>query len=255
VPTTAAGSSTASKTFLIIAVALGVLATVLAFAFINQAGTADNTPKISVVVAKHDLAPNTALDPSRDLKLMQIPRVFQSLASHGLIPGSLESYKGQRINREIKADQPVMLADIGAVAELVLEKPYFALTLPADVGMIIPGDYVKIIVTKANLTAAAAAAAGNPAPASIMPYDAVVLGKGDGYKVLAVGGSLSKTRQQVLAADQYGTAAPKSVTIQVKEEDAKEIMSALGSVSNKATLLLAPSANTASPEAVSQRKP
>src|SRR5206468_3131136 len=139
---------------------------------------------------------------------------------------ALASYKGDRVNREIKQDQFILLADISAEGEFVLEKPYFALSLPADTGMIVPGDYVKIIVTKANLTSAAAAAAGNAPPPSAMPYDATIIGKGDGYKVLAVGGALFKTRQQVLTSDQYNTSAPKSVTLQVTENDAKEIMSA-----------------------------
>lgn len=251
-PTTTAPSSAASKMFLIIAVALGVLATILAFAFINSAGSTDNTPKINIVVARHDMSPNAPIDPERDLKIIQIPRTFQSWADRCLSPGALSSYKGDHVNREIKTDQPVMFADISAVGELVLEKPYFALTLPADTGMIIPGDYVKIIVTKANLTSAVAAASGNSPPPNAAPFEVTTLGGNDGYKVLAVGGYLFKTRQQVLAADQYNSSAPKTVTLQVTEPQAKEIMGALGSTSgnNKVPLLLAPSANTAAPEAV-----
>jgi Flp pilus assembly protein CpaB len=241
-------SSTASKAFLIVAVALGVLATVLAFAYISSAGSGNNGPTKFIVVAAHDMSPNAPLDPDKDLKQLAIPERFASLAQRCLDWEARASYKGERVNREIKMDQPVMLADISAVGELVLEKPYFALTLPAETGMIIPGDFVKIIVTKANLVNAAA---GSAALASAMPYDAQIIGKDEGYKVLAVGGYLFKTRQQVLTSDQYGSSSTtnKTVTLQVTEAQAREIMGALGSVtsSTKAILLMGPSANTMAP--------
>ena len=38
-------------------------------------------------------------------------------------------------------------------------------------------------------------------------YDPIVIGKDKGFKVLAVGGYLFRTRQQGLAADQYGSSS------------------------------------------------
>jgi Flp pilus assembly protein CpaB len=236
-----------------VAVLLGVLATVLAFFFINQAGAGNTGPRVSITVAQHDMSPNMPLDPARDLTVIDIPQRFSSLAQRCLDPKSLSgnAYKGQRVNREILAGQPVMLADIAAVGDLVLEKPYYALTLPAETGMIIPGDLVKIMLTRSNLVSAAATM---PAAAGMMPYDATIIGKDDGFKVLAVGGYLFKTRAQTLTSDQYNSsaAANKTVTLQVTEAQAKEIMSALGSPSNsnRATLLLCPSSKTAPPPPV-----
>jgi len=137
----------------------------------------------------------------------------------------------------------------------VLEKPYLALTLPTDTGMIIPGDYVKIILTRPNLLGAAS----TMPDANMSQSDAIIVGKDDGFKVLAVGGSLFRTRQQTMAQDQYGSAATanKSVTLQVTEAQAKEIMNALGSLNsaNKVTLLLCPSAKTAPPETQTPEPP
>ena len=59
----------ASRMFLIVAVVLGVLATVLAFAFINSTAGVDRGPKaLKIVVASHDLRANGVIDPDRDLE-------------------------------------------------------------------------------------------------------------------------------------------------------------------------------------------
>jgi Flp pilus assembly protein CpaB len=245
----APGSAAASKIFLLVAIMLGVLAMLLAFFFINSAGASNTGPKVFVTVAKRDLPANTLIDPSRDLKTMAIPQQFASLRDKCLDPTNLSLYKGQRLNREILADQPVLQADISpfSAGDLVLVKPYMALTLPAEPGLIIPGDYVKIILTKSNLVGAA-----SPTPVEGVPqFDATIVGKGDGFKVLAVGGSLFKTRQQALMQDPYSSSATasKTVTLEVTEAQAKEIMGAIGSLSsaNKAILLLCPSAKTEPP--------
>jgi len=251
-PPAAPGSAAASKVFLLVAVLLGLLATVLAFFFINSAGAGNSGPTISIVVAVHDMSPNMPLDPARDLMIMPVPQQFSKLAGRCLDPKSLSTYKGERLNREILGGQPVMLADIAAVGDLTLEKPYYALTLPAETGMIIPGDFVKIILTRSNLAGAVSAA---PDAAAFLPYDATIIGKEEGFKVLAVGGYLFKTRAQTLASDQYNSnaAANKTVTLQVTEAQAREVMSAMGSLSNsnRAILLLCPSAKTAPPEVTS----
>jgi len=242
-------SSATSKIFLGVAVTLGLLGTILAFAFINSAGANNTGPSRVIVVASHDLAPNQPIDPDRDLKPVEVPIKYSALASMCLDWQARTSYKGQRVNRDIQAGQPVMLGDLGGVGSLELEPPNYALTLPAETGMIIPGDYVKIIITKANTVNQPGASPTMVAGG--LPFDATIIGKDSGFKVLAVGGYLFKTRQQVLTSDQFGAAssASKSVTLQVTEPQAKEIMAALGTLSttNKATLLLCPGPNTKPP--------
>jgi Flp pilus assembly protein CpaB len=228
--------------FLVAAVVVGVVATVLAFAFIDNAAAADHGPKTKIVVAARDLRPNAVLDVERDLKVEEIPAKYAGLAALTLDPEARAGYRGQRVNRRVPAGQPVFLADLAAVGELKLEEPYRALTIPAVPGIVIPGDYVKVMVARADVSAAAS---GAPDVRGPVGYEAGLVGKGQAYRVVAVGNSLSKTRQQVTAADQYESGAggsAKTVTLAVTEDQAREILRAVGTGGQPVTLLLCPPA-------------
>ena len=129
------------------------------------------------------------------MKVDTVPAKFRSLAEHGLDSEALKTYKGERLNRDVRTGQPILLADIAGVGQLTLEKPYFALTVPAETGMIIPGDYVKIIVTRVNAPAASGAGgrgngAGTEGGTAALPYDATIIGKDNGLQSpAAVGGT------------------------------------------------------------------
>ena len=240
---------TTSRMFLLVAVALGILATILAFVFIQSGANANSGPTVEVVVARRDISPNTPIDPERDLKLWKIPKDFEATRERTIDWAGRAAFKGQRVNRDIRANQPVLLADFSAVGDLQLSDPYFALTIPADTGMIIPGDHVKIILAKLSIP--------TTEPATTMPaFDAVILGPKEGFKVLAVGPYLVKTRSQVTTSDQYsaGAASQKTVTLQVTDPQAREIMGALSSLNSgqKATLLICPSDLTRPPPAESR---
>jgi Flp pilus assembly protein CpaB len=228
----------ASQMFLLVAILLGVIATVVAFAFIQSAGNQENGPQIKIVVAGHDLKANASLLPERDLQTISIPQKFSKLALQSLDVNALGNYKGQRVNRRIQAGQPVFLSDLSAGGELEIRENMRALTLPAEAGLIIPGDYVKIMVVRANAPASPDA----PRAAAGSPFEAELVGSGNGYRVLAVGGSLSKTRSQATAADQYesGGNSAKTVTLEVTEAQAKEIGRAIGPNSQKNMLLICP---------------
>ncbi len=231
-----AGGAGASKAFLIAAVVLGVLATVLAFGFIESTAGQDRGPKTRIVVAKRDLRPNVAIDPERDLQAEDVPARFAAMAAQSLDWDARADYKGQRLNRRVLAGQPIFLADLSAMGELRLSEGTRALTISAEPGITIPGDYVKILVPRMDPVTAGGAADPNRAP-----YQVLLIGRGNGYRVLAVGGSLFKTRQQVTASDQYeaGSGSAKTVTLEVTEDQAGEILRSLGGGQQKATLLLA----------------
>ena len=133
-PSTPSGppaSAATSKIFLLVAVLLGLLATILAFFFINTAAGGGSGPDVEIVVARHDLSPNQIIDPARDLKVEKWPSRNRSQAGSGLNPAALnEIYKGEHMNRKIFQGQPILLADIAAVGDLTLEKPYYALFDP-----------------------------------------------------------------------------------------------------------------------------
>ena len=113
-------------------------------------------------------------------------------------------------------------------------------------GIVIPGDYVKVIVSRPEVaglmpaTTEGGGTAALPAVAGRPGYQAAILGPANGFRVLAVGRSLFKTRQQVTAADQYeaGAANNKAVTLEVTEEQAAEITRSMGPSQQRATLLL-----------------
>jgi Flp pilus assembly protein CpaB len=144
------------------------------------------------------------------------------------------------------AGQPVFLADLGAgVGDLELKDPYRALTIAATPGIVIPGDYVKVMVARAvasgGVGVGGAVAVGGGGAGG---YEATLVGKGEAYRVIAVGNSLSKTRQQVTAADQYqnGGTNARTVTLAVTEGEAEEILRAVGPGGAPVTLLLCPPA-------------
>ncbi len=230
-------SSGASKMFLLAAVALGVLATVLAFAFINSAGnTAAVGPKLSIVVARRDLPADSVLDADRDLRTEEIPdrADFKAFSRLTLDPQILASYKGQHVNRLVPAGQPVFLADIAAYGALELKEPYRALPIQAEPGIAIPGDYVQVLITKPDLAASAEIPGRNP-------FVAAYAANGQAFRVIAIGGALFKTRSGVFASD-AGMARSGStvVTLEVTENQAAEIISAVGSGGQRATLVICP---------------
>lgn len=237
-----------SRIFLVTAVVLGVLATVLAFVFIQSTAGTDRGPHVRMVVAARDLRANAAIDPERDLKIEEIPAKFSSLAAQSLDPDARLTYKGQRLNRRVLAGQPIFLADLSAGGELSLQEPFRALTIPADAGLVIPGDYVQILVAHPEFNGGGAVAAGPDgappaaAPKPPMPSNnAVLVSNGRAYKVLAVNGSLSRTRSQATNADQFAnSAAAKAITLEVTDDQAKEIVSAISPNPTRNLVLICP---------------
>ena len=147
----------APKMFLIFAVVLGVLATVLAFGFIQNSAGADRGPKITITIAKRDLQVNSTIDPARDLDVLDIPGTFRTLQGKTLDPTGRNNYKGEVVNRNIPAGQPVFLADIANYGVFEINDPFVAMPKQAEPGIAIPGDYVKIMVARPDVSGAATA--------------------------------------------------------------------------------------------------
>ena len=241
--------SKASRLFLISSVILGILAAVVSFAYLDTASGTDRRPKAKVLVAKHDIRENTPLDPERDLEEMEVPAGMASLQTRGLRAENAATYKGQRVNRQILASTPVMLADLMAGADLELKGASRALSLPvkgaqALSGLLIPGDMVKLMVTRPMFriadTTGAAPEAGRPSQWETL----TVLPKA--LKVLAVGSRLSRSRQQISLADQFQVPtqpeSQQTVTLEVTEAEAKTILEQTGGGQMPVTLILCPPA-------------
>jgi Flp pilus assembly protein CpaB len=141
------------------------------------------------------------------------------------------------VNRRILAGQPVFLADLAAGGSLEIKEPYRALSIPADAGLVIPGDRVQILVSQPD------AGIGMPAPGRQpgQTNNAILLANGKAFRVLAVGGELSKTRSQATNADQTSsTASAKMVTLEVTPEEAAQLVGVISTNPARNMLLICP---------------
>ena len=233
----------ASRIFLIVAVVLGVLATVMAFAYIDSVSSeTGGGPKIKIMVAALELRPNQPLDPGRDLQTIDIPAKFQPFAGLCLTPNFASTYKGQKVARRVLAGQPVMIADMSAAAELTIKEGNYAMSLPVKgaygvSGLPVPGDRVKVLVTQPT-----------PGGAGLTATTLTIGGKDATFRVVAVGSRLTRYRQPITAAEQYnaGSEAEQStVTIEVNDAQAKEILDSSAAFRMPITLILLPPANPA----------
>lgn len=252
-----AEAKTGSRIFLVSSLALGVLAMLLAFVYLENTANQDNGPKVAILVAKHDLRENALLDPDKDLEEMPIPtRGLDALQTQALKPAFRTTYKGQRVNRAILAGTPVMLADLISSGSLELRGDSRAISIQvkgshALSGLVTPGDYVKLMVTRPIPPP--------PRPTS-MPADMMyaevaqpnrwetVMVAPVAFRVLAVNQRLSRSRPQITAGEQYHSASEsnsqQTVTLEVSESQAKNILEQTGAGQLPVTLLLCPPAPT-----------
>ena len=232
----------ASKAFLVGAVVLGVLATVMAFLFIQNTAGQDRGPHVQILIAAKDLRANSLIDPDRDLKVEEIPVKFRDLAGKCLEPDAKSTYKGQRVNRRILAGQPVFLADLAAGGTLEIKEPYRALSIPADAGLVIPGDHVQVLVSQPDAGGMGAPGAGRPGQTN----NALLVANGKAFRVLAVGGDLNKTRSQATNADQTASgASAKIITLEVTPEEASQLVGVISTNPARNMLLICPPSNPA----------
>jgi Flp pilus assembly protein CpaB len=211
----------ASQMFLVVAVFLGILATVMAFMFIKGSEGQDRGPKTVVVVASEDLRPGMAIDPDRDFRVEEIPAKFASFVNKTIDANSRSIYRGQKINRLIRAGQPVFLADFAAGGEIEWTNANMrAMNITTNAGLAIPGDYVKILTVNGT-----------------------VLANGQAFRVLAINGVMKMFRQPVTVGEQSqaGIGGAKQVTLEVTEQQASEILKGMGPSQERSYLLICPS--------------
>lgn len=262
-----------SRMYLVSAIVIGMLAMVLAYVYLNEAGKIDHSPKISILVAKHDIKANAVLIPSQDLREERIPVQFSEWKSRCLSPENINTYKGQRLNRKVLSGTPVMLADMVEAQDLILSTNMIALTVKARGpnavgGLLVPGDMVKLMSARlASATARPTTIPANAGDENSGDTGATASGVGgyktelvlkEAVKVLAVGPRLSRSRQQLTTADQYEAMTEAetygTVTLEVTESQAKTILDKTGGgVSPHVMLWLTISATANKDVAPSQR--
>lgn len=254
-----AEARSSSRIFLLSSIILGMVAMVAAFVYLESSTGEDRGPKTTILVAKRDLRASAALDPEKDLTELEVPARLTDLKSRALSAELKASYKGQRINRDILAGTPVMLVDLAAAATLELRGDSRALSIQvkgssALGGLLIPGDYVKVLVTRPKPVARPTTAPSDPAGDVAEPagWETIIVSP-QAFRVIAVNQRLSRSRSQLTAADQYQSAgestSQQTVVLEVSEPQAQMILEKTGGGSGQLpiTLLLCPPPAPASP--------
>jgi Flp pilus assembly protein CpaB len=247
-----AENKSSSRVFLFSSLVLGVLAMVIAFLFLQNTAGEERGPKVKILIAKHDLRENTAIDPDKDFDEMEISAQLTKLHSQALSAEYLASYKGMKLNRSVLAGTPIWKADMVQTTTLELKGDVRAMSISvrgsnALSGLVVPGDYVKLLVTKpipATRPTTAPSSEDTPIYEFSQPtrYETALVAPTP-FKVLAVNQRLSRVRAQVSAAEQYQATdanQQQSVTLEVTEAQAKVLLEQTNAGQLPITLLLCP---------------
>lgn len=262
--------SSAGKIFLLAAAVLGVLATVVAYTWLDRARSEDKVPTISVMAARRDLKPNQVIDPATDFVEVALPkRTSEKWATNCVLAAEAAFHKGSRVNRAVYAGQYIMKADLaGPAVDLDLRGDKRALTIQAKDehglgGNLVPGDYVKLLVKLPMFSApsgrlpvnidvdptAALAAGTQPATPVVMTSDVKVVLE-EPVRVLAVGQRLARNRINPTVGDQFERSSSQgTVTLEVTEQQAKQILSVSDGGNLPIWLMLCPAPEAATTQA------
>jgi Flp pilus assembly protein CpaB len=245
-----AEAKSGSRVFLLSSLALGVLAMVAAFVFLQNTAGKETGPSTKVLVARRDLRENTVLDPDKDLRVVEVPNRMTDLLGLAVNPDMETAYKGQRVNRPILAGQLLLKADMAAEGVLELHGDKFAMPVPVKSSngfglLLVPGDYVRLMVTH-PLPPKRIVASSQPTetadPSNNQEFVTVEIPTS--FKVLAVNNRLSKTRLQVTASEAYQSAseniANPTILLEVTDAEAKMILEQTGAGKYPVTLLMCP---------------
>ncbi len=231
-----------SRVFLAAGAVLGIVAMAIAFLWLQSSSGQNREAPARIVVAKRTLGINHAIDPEKDLMVLDIPGRYARLASVVVSADAMNACKGQRLNRLVDGGEPLFLAYLSVPAEeLPLptgDQGDITIMAHGEHGMggnLIPGDWVKIFVTQAALRRAAAVAPDPNDPTARLVGGAVggipqfetetVLPVA--VKVVMVGRAAWKTRQALTTREQMAeskagdTSDSQMITVQVTEAQAK----------------------------------
>jgi Flp pilus assembly protein CpaB len=240
VDVTEAKPSSSNYMFLVVAVILGVVATMIAFFFLSaQANKAETEgPKITILVARKNLLQDAVLDPAKDLKEMPVPATPEMRAfAANCFTKEFPPPAKQRLSRSIVAGNPLMLTDIGVSAGWDIDTvgsktspAKRAMPIPARgpnvvSGLLAPNDLVVLMMTKPGTPTSAPSGGDRPTPSSVT-YRLI---NGQKIRVLAVGPRMaSKMRTTFLGAEQYDLMKEaeniQTITLELTEDQAKEIL-------------------------------
>ena len=260
---------------LLVSVVAGLVATVLAFLYIDSATsevTEIEPPRtVEVLYTVTDLSTDEPIDAAVDLRVESV-NVDDSpgLARNAVKSSERDAVDGRPISLPVPAGSPLMYSYLTPVKDVELSPGMRALAISVSAenlmgGLLVPGDRVDILVSyeliielEEEEPAAESAEPDyvndpNAAISNMMTQMMGSLGGGAGLRatewyteevlsdvrVIAVGSSLSGSRQ----AQMFGLSSSSrdsTITVELSTEDAKELIRAQANGRNPLTLLLRP---------------
>ena len=253
-----------NKLMLIIAVVAGLMATVLAFTYINSATSAvdEPEPQAEVLFVVNDLPANHPIDPTTDLR----PQMVGAVTSAGLVRAAVkaeerESLRGLPISAPLPAGVPLLYSHLTEVQDLDLKPGMRAMSINVQAanlmgGILVPGDHVDIIASfpvameptalpefdienpEAALGALMGQVMSQASPLGEWAAEEVL----SNVRVIAIAGQLTFSRQAHLfgASGLGGGGGANTITLELTPEQAIKLIQATSGGSNPITLLLRP---------------
>lgn len=252
-----------NRLMLIIAVVAGVMATVLAFTYINSATSAaeavEPEPQVSVLFALNDLGANQQINPETDLRVDTVP-LSSGLARSAVKADERDSLRGQRLSSPLPAGVPLLYSHLAPVTDIDLAQGSRAMAIDVDAanlmgGILVPGDRVDIIVSYRkpqelpdlsgismdDPQAAMGAIMSQVLQQSGVPSDWEAEEVLTNIRVIAIGQQLTVSRQAYMfGVAATGRGGSSTVTLEVTLEQAKALIRATAGGTNPIALLLRP---------------
>ncbi len=255
-----------NKIMLAIAVVAGVMATVLAFTYINSVTSAADAQvpeaKELVLFVLTDLPANVPLDPETHLREVEVPK-SSPLARAAVKAEERDALRGQRISSPLPAGVPLLYSHLAPVTDIDLPSGTRAMSIDVSGanlmgGILVPGDHVDILVSymkkkdlpeipvfdaadPGNAMGQLMASALGQAGAGSVPSDWEVEEVLTDIRVIAIGESLSVSRQaHMFGMGGGGGGGSSIVTLELTPDQSKKLIRAQAGGANKLTLLLRP---------------
>lgn len=267
------------RLLLLIAVVAGLVATVLAFVYIDASATdpaeAAPTRTIDVLFAVEDLPANAVIDADRDLRVETISvDETPGLARSVVKAADKNAVDGRPISSPLPAGMPLLFSHLTEIRDVDLDPRKRAMAISVSRenlmgGLLVPGDRVDIVVSyqlpeERSEADMGSAGAGTADPASMVnSMMSGIMGQMGSLggssvpsrwtsetvlanvRVIAVGTSLSGSRQAQMFGLAGGSGGGSTITLELTTEEALLLIKMQANGANPLTLLLRPDASRA----------
>jgi pilus assembly protein CpaB len=263
-----------NRLMLVVAIAAGVIAMAAAFGYLRSVSGASAAeaaePGVDILVAASDLPPDHVIDPANDFKSQKVPsRTFATMVRSAVKADERGSLRGRRLSSPVPAGMPLTYADLVSMATLDISPGSRAMSISVDTagtlgGLLVPGDRVDVVLAWQLPKEKDQQSRNTPQSTEEAISQVLAQAVGDAQeprewgartllsnvRVLAIGQSLNKSREQFVFEDPgRASGGTQVVTIELTPDEALELVRATGGNRGKLTLLLRPAEGAAAPPA------